>query len=122
MIDTTSLTMVADGGLPWLVDTAELAAALPQYYTLARTSATEAEITPTTLDAYSLLCSVVGADVELEDVEDVTSRMRYLPATTSGAYVLRGAIRDAAIAAFAARTHAAAERAAAQDLSEASEA
>ncbi len=118
MIDTTSLTMVADGGLPWLVDTAELA--LPQYYTLARTSATEAEITPTTLDAYS---PVVGADVDdVEDVEDVTSRMRYLPATTSGAYVLRGAIRDAAIAAFAARTHAAAERAAAQDLSEASEA
>jgi hypothetical protein len=101
-IDTTTLTLVDDGAMTWLVDTAELAAALPKYYTLAWATDTEAEITPAFLDAYSHMCSYVGPDADVDDVDDVTSRMRYLPARSVTGFVLRGAIRDAAIAAFAA--------------------
>jgi hypothetical protein len=103
-IDTTSLTLVSDGAMTWLADTAELAAALPKYYTLAWATEAEAEITPAFLDAYSHMCSYVGPDAEVEDVEDIDdidSRMSYEPATSDG-FMLRGAIRDAAIAAFAA--------------------
>jgi hypothetical protein len=102
MIDT--LTLVSDGAMTWLADTAELAAALPKYYTLAWASEAEAEITDAFFDAYSHMCTYVGPDAEVDDldeIDEIESRMTYEPATSPG-FILRGAIRDAAVAAFAA--------------------